>query len=246
MLAIVANAPHDPRDVGFHECRIEVTGVHHGDLELEGDADRDVRIGPVDRAEDCPDLILVGHVDHFIAGGSPQAVIVFHNQFERDVAVFVSAGRVGVLDRQLSPLEHLDAQSLFVAFATRGYRNGRHDGANEPDLDRVHLFGFGDRSARPRVFHLQQEVPLEGLRATERNQIVLGPGIALIELERELGFFIGIDRVDCLEDFRRGERLVQWHVDVLEVRINRFGRSFLFGTRGSRSESDQYEGEEMA
>ncbi len=143
-------------------------------------------------------------------------------------------------------MEHLDAQTLFVAFATRGYRNGRHDGADEPDLDRVYLFGFGNRSTRPRVFHLQQEVPLEGLRATERNQVVLGPGIALIELERELGFFVGVDRVDCLENFRRGERLVQWHVDVLEVRIDRFGRGFVFGTRDGRGESDQYEGEEIA
>ena len=72
-------------------------------------------------------------------------------------------------------------------------------GPEEADLDGLHVFRFRDRPARPGVFHLQEEVLLERLDVAVGRHVVRGVGVAVIELQRQLGTLVGVERVDFVE-----------------------------------------------
>ena len=72
-------------------------------LGLERDADGDVAVGAVDRAEDGPDLVLVGLLDDLVARGAPEAVVVADHELEGDLALQVAAAGVPLLDGEPEP-----------------------------------------------------------------------------------------------------------------------------------------------
>ena len=124
--------------------------VHHQDLGLQRHADGDVAVGAVDRPEDGPDIVLVGHLDDLVARRAPQAVVVADDQLEGDLAAEVTALGVGLLDGELRAVQHFRAQGLFVAPAAGGHGDGGLDRADEADLHRFHVVRLGDRAARVR------------------------------------------------------------------------------------------------
>ena len=67
--------------------------------------------------------------------------------------------------------EHGDAELLFVALAAGGDRDGRHDRADEPDLDGVDVVRLREGPAGTGVLHLFEEVLLERRHMAERLDV---------------------------------------------------------------------------
>ena len=76
---------------------------------------------------------------------------------------------------------------LLVALAAGGHGDGRLDGAEEADLDGLHVLRFRDRAARPGVFHLHEEVLLERLDVAEGLHVVGGVGVAVVSFSGSFG-----------------------------------------------------------
>jgi len=209
LLSIVADDARHPRDVGLGERRVRVARVDHQDFGLQGDADRDVAVGPVDRPQDSPDLVLVGLLHDLVSGSAPQAVVVAHDQLEGDAAVEIPSPRVPLLDGHSGSLQHGHAQRLTVARAPGGHGHRGLDGADEADLDRLQTLGFRDRPARPGVLHLEQEVLLPRLHPAERLHVHRGPCVGVLLAEWQIGGRVapgGLDLRHELHDLRIVER----------------------------------------
>ena len=68
-------APH-PGDVRLDHRGVGVAGSEHYHLSFERHADGDVSVGAVDRTQNRPDVVFVGHLDDLVLCSPPQAVVI--------------------------------------------------------------------------------------------------------------------------------------------------------------------------
>ena len=150
-------------------------------------------VGAIDRAEDGPDLVEVGHGDDFVAGSTPEPVVIADHQLERDLAFQIAAAGIGLLDGEPTASQHGDAEHFLVARSPGRHRDRGHDGPQESNPDRVQLFRLGNGPARAGILHLHQEMFLEGFDHTKGFDIGGRMGVVLVGQERQRRHMIGTD-----------------------------------------------------
>ena len=103
---MIGKDPDEPGDVRLGQGWVRVRGVDHDDFGLEGDAQRDMGFGPVDRAQE-PEHALVGKIHRKIAGAAPLGDALPLNQLEGELARLARAVRL--FNRQDDALARADA-----------------------------------------------------------------------------------------------------------------------------------------
>ena len=137
---------------------------------LQRNPQRDVRGVAADGAEHGPDLIVIGHLDEFVARSSPGRLVVVDHQMERLAPV--AAGRIRFFDRKLRSVEHPSAEPLVGMILQR---------PEKPDADLIDISRLHHRyiARRAVVFHQLRIVLVIGSREfRERSHIVRGVRVA--------------------------------------------------------------------
>ncbi len=117
--AIVLNGGEIPGNDGFGNRGVGGGAVDDRHFGFQRDAQRDVGGIGADRAQHRPDFVVVGHLDDFVAGCSPDRLIVVDHQPERFAAI--AARGVGLFDGELCAVQHQACR----AFRRDGFRPGR-------------------------------------------------------------------------------------------------------------------------